>query len=155
MTLTTIFTGMEQGPEKIDANFKEIGGNLLEISSWTDAGMTYVNGYTKHTKDMANTLKYRTIKLGGVLIETQFAGWYDSTGSLKSTQGVVEVCKFPSGIFRSGLTLATNKIESISTGQYVGYGVNTGDSALTINLWWLTKEFAAGTEIQTNLCLSW
>lgn len=28
MALTTIFTGMEQGPEKIDANFKELNGDF-------------------------------------------------------------------------------------------------------------------------------
>lgn len=151
MTLTKIVTGMEKGPEAIDANFKD---NLLEISEWTNAGMTYVNGYSQHTNDMPNTLKYRTIKLGGVLIETQFRG-YINTPALKSTQGVVEICKFPSVIFKSGFPILSNKIESISSGQYVGYGVSTVDSALTINLWWITKEFAAGTEIQTNFCVNW
>lgn len=151
MALTKIFTGMEKGPEMIDANFKD---NLLEISAWTDAGMTYVNGYSQNTKDMPNTLEYRTIKLGGVLIETQFCGYF-VTPAIKSTQGVVEFCKFPSEIFRSGRKVQSNEIKSIATDQYVGYGANTDDSALTINLWWLTKEFAAGTSIATNLCLSW
>ncbi|MFC6170445.1 hypothetical protein [Loigolactobacillus jiayinensis] len=151
MTLTKIFSGMELGPEAIDANFKD---NLLEISAWTDAGMTYINGYSQHTIDMPNTLKYRTIKLGGVLIETQFGGFFDAP-ALKSTQGVVEVCKFPTEIFRSGLTLIFNKNCYISTGQYVMFGTNSDDSALTINLWGLTKEFTTRAMVQTNLCLSW
>lgn len=151
MALTKIFTGMEKGPEAIDANFKD---NLLEISAWTDAGMTYVNGYSQHTKDMPNTLKYRTIKLGGVLIETQFAGFFE-TPPLKSSQGVVEVCKFPTEIFRSDFSILSNKTDYISTGQYVTFGAHTDVSALTINLWGLTKEFTTRGEAQTNLCLSW
>lgn len=128
--------------------------NAIVVSPWTDSGITYINGYAQHTNDMPHALRYRTIKLGGVLIETQLTGWFN-TPPQKSTQGVVEVCKFPSEIFKSGFSILSNKIESISTGQYVGYGVNTDDSALTINLWWLTKEYTSGGEAQTNLCVSW
>ena len=151
MALTTIFTGMEKGPEAINKNFKD---NLLEISAWTDAGMTYINGNYPNSNDMANTLKYRTIKLGGVLMETQFCGWFNMP-AVNRTLGVVEISKFPSEIFRSGFALSSNRIESFSTDQYIAFGVNPDDSALYINLWPITKEFPDGKTIMTNLCVSW
>lgn len=151
MTLTTIVAGMEKGPEAIDANFKD---NLLEISDWSATGLTYLNGFSQHTIDMPNTLKYRTIKLGGVLIETQFAGFSDAP-ALKSTLGVVEICKLPSGILRSNFVNLSNQIESVATDQFVGYGIDTDRSALMVNLWGLTKELTDVGKIRTNLCVSW
>lgn len=43
MALTKIFTGMEKGPEAIDANFKELDGDITD-SGWQTAGITYLNG---------------------------------------------------------------------------------------------------------------
>lgn len=41
MALTKIFTGMEKGPEMIDANFKSVE---LADSGWQTAGITFING---------------------------------------------------------------------------------------------------------------
>lgn len=41
MALTKIFTGMEQGPEKIDANFKSV--EVID-SGWQRDGITFING---------------------------------------------------------------------------------------------------------------
>ncbi|MGK4058640.1 hypothetical protein AB0Y04_02755 [Loigolactobacillus coryniformis] len=151
MALTKIFSGMEKGPEAIDANFKD---NLLEISAWTDAGITYVNGWAGNTGDKPNTLKYRTINLGGVLIATEFAG-YVKQPALASSQGVVEICKIPSTIMKSAFTKNLSAVGYISTGQYAIFGLNTTDYALTINLWGLTKNLAAGATSQVNATFEW
>lgn len=41
MTLTTIFSGMEKGPEAIDANFKAV---YITDTGWQTDGITYING---------------------------------------------------------------------------------------------------------------
>ena len=151
MALTKIFTGMELGPEAIDKNFKD---NLLEISAWTDAGITYVNGWDGNTGDKPNTLKYRTINLGGVLIATEFAG-YVKQPALTSSQGTVEICKLPSTVMKSGFTKNLSAVGYISTVQYAIFGLNTTDYALTVNLWGLTKSLSAGGTTQVNATFEW
>lgn len=126
----------------------------LEISAWTDAGISFINGYTGNTSDMPNTLKYRTITFGGVLIATEFAG-YVKHPALTSSQGVVEICKLPSAIMKSAFTKNLSVTGFISTGQYTIFGLNTTDYALTINLWGLTENLAAGGAFQVNATFEW
>ncbi|MGK4058273.1 hypothetical protein AB0Y04_00880 [Loigolactobacillus coryniformis] len=149
MTLTKIFTGMEKGPEMIDANFKD---NLLEISGWSNAGITYVNGFSQHTNDMPNTLKYRTIKLGGILISTEFSGYFNNP-ALKSSQGVINVCNLPSNILKSSFSRESNSEKNLAKESgFLSFGIS--GSALRINIWEITKDLTAG-EIRTNYGIEW
>ncbi|MFC6170345.1 hypothetical protein [Loigolactobacillus jiayinensis] len=126
----------------------------LEISAWTDAGISFINGYTGNTSDMPNTLKYRTITFGGVLIATEFAG-YVKHPALTSGQGVVEICKLPSAIMKSAFTKNLSAIGYISTGQYTIFSLDTTDYALAVNIWGLTENLAAGGVFQVNATFEW
>jgi len=69
MALTKIFTGMELGPEAIDANFK-----ALEITDtgWITDGIVYANGFVK---DAVDPFAYRIVKFGeSGLINVYLAG---------------------------------------------------------------------------------
>ncbi|MGK4059025.1 hypothetical protein AB0Y04_04735 [Loigolactobacillus coryniformis] len=149
MTLTKIFTGMEKGPEMIDKNFND---NLLEISSWTDVGITYVNGFSEHTNDMANTLKYRTIKLGGMLIYTEFSGYFNNP-ALNSSQGIINICNLPSNILKSGFSRESNSEKNLANESgFLSFGIS--GSALRINIWEITKNLTAG-EMRINYGIEW
>lgn len=149
MTLTKIVTGMEKGPEAIDANFKD---NLLEISAWTDAGITYVNGFSQHTNDMPNTLKYRTIKLGGMLISTEFSGFFNNP-ALKSSQGIISVCNLPSNILKSDFSRESNSEKNLAKESgFVSFHIS--GSALRMNIYEITKDWTAG-EMVCNYGIEW
>lgn len=62
MELTEIFTGMENGPEAIQDNFKKINDNISD-TGWTNTGITYLNG-AKANND--GGLFYRRTSLFGV-----------------------------------------------------------------------------------------
>lgn len=69
MTLTKIFSGMEKGPEAIDANFKAVE---ITDSGWQTDGIVYANGFVK---DAADPFAYRIVKYGNSgLINVYLAG---------------------------------------------------------------------------------
>lgn len=131
-----------------------IKNQTLEVSAWTDAGISFINGYTGDIGDTPNTLKYRTITFGGALIATEFAGYVKSP-ALTSSQGVVDICKLPSGVMKAAFTKNLSTVLLVGTGQYAVVGLDTTDFALTINLWGLTKDLAAGTNFQVNATFEW
>lgn len=67
MDFTEIFSGMPQGPEAIQGNFKKISDSISD-TGWTNSGMTYLNG-TKASDD--GGVFYRKVSLfgGGYLVE--------------------------------------------------------------------------------------
>lgn len=69
MALTKIFTGMELGPEAIDANFKAVE---ITDTGWVTDGIVYSNGFVK---DAVDPFAYRIIKYGtSGLINVYLAG---------------------------------------------------------------------------------
>ena len=89
MTLTTIFTGMEKGPEAIDANFKAVDANSPTIlTDWSSDGITYQNGCTERA-DTSDTgkIRYRLMQLGDSKF-LSIIGWFD-VPALTSGQRIV------------------------------------------------------------------
>lgn len=67
--LTKIVTGMEKGPEAIDANFKAVE---ITDTGWITDGIVYANGFVK---DAADPFAYRIVKYGNSgLINVYLAG---------------------------------------------------------------------------------
>lgn len=68
MTLTKIFSGMEKGPEAIDANFKALD---ITDTGWQAAGITYLNGCAAL---VGNNERYRVVQTGSFkLVYIDFA----------------------------------------------------------------------------------
>lgn len=63
MDFTEIFSGMPQGPEAIQDNFKKISDNISD-TGWTNSGMTYLNGAKADSE--GGGLFYRRTSLFGV-----------------------------------------------------------------------------------------
>ena len=123
MALTTIFTGMEQGPEKIDTNFKTLDGSSPKIlTDWTSDGISYKNGCTENTADLPNRVQYRVIQLG----DTKFlsiVGWFNAP-ALDFDQQIV------------AFTLPVNVVSQVSKfGMIIGRELNSwGDILLGYDL---------------------
>ena len=66
MELTKIFTGMENGPEAIQDNFKKISDNISD-TGWRTDGVTFLNGSTPVADDPStpffNQPAYRVITI--------------------------------------------------------------------------------------------
>lgn len=95
MDLTKIFSGMELGPEAIDANFKAVE---ITDTGWITDGIVYANGFVK---DAADPFAYRIVKFGeNGLINVYLAG-NANKGSAKlglvNHQAVV-AATFPSAV---------------------------------------------------------
>lgn len=120
MALTTIFTGMEKGPEAIDANFKAVDGNSPKIlTDWTSDGITYKNGCSEKNDD-PNTpkIRYRLVQLG----DTKFLsiiGWF-LVPALNSGQKIV------------GFTLPSNIVSQVNKPRLmIGRELNNWGGSLT------------------------
>ena len=76
MALTKIFTGMENGPEKIDDNFSnletEINLQEIKVNEWSSSGITLLNGAQYYSD--ADHVFYRTIQLTGQYQLVQLSG---------------------------------------------------------------------------------
>ena len=87
MALTSITTGMEKGPEAIDANFKTLDGSSPKIiTDWSSDGISYKNGCTQNT-DTPNRIQYRIIKLGDSNF-LSLVGWFNAP-ALNLNQAIV------------------------------------------------------------------
>ena len=78
MALTKIFTGMAQGPERINDNFKALDVSSPKIlTNWSSDGITYKNGCSEKTDD-PNTpkIRYRLIQLGDSKF-LSIIGWFN------------------------------------------------------------------------------
>ena len=120
-TLTKIVTGMEKGPEAINANFD----NIITDTGWTKSGVTLLNGFSIGTKADSWGMQYRTIEFGSGIKLFQLAGALN-VPVMKSGQ-TTEALKLPVGILPpSGATAAMPM-----------FGSNTfsfGDQYLTFKL---------------------
>jgi hypothetical protein len=85
MALTKIFTGMEKGPEAIDANFESV--NTTD-SGWSSAGITYLNGFVA---DSSDPIGYRVVKIGGLIL-------FMLTGYISGTGADGDVAKLPTNL---------------------------------------------------------
>ena len=89
MALTKIFTGMELGPEAIDANFKALDVSSPKIlTNWSSDGISYKNGCSEKTDD-PNTpkIQYRLMQLGDSNF-LSITGWFN-VAPLDSGQKIV------------------------------------------------------------------
>jgi hypothetical protein len=97
----------------INTNFS----NVVKVSDWTNAGLTYLNGTTKNAAE----LKYRTAEFAGMHM-VQFAGWINFPAFPSS--GTLDAVAAPASLFTSQLSnnlgtvgLSGSKI----VGMYVTY----------------------------------
>lgn len=95
--LTNIFTGMEKGPEVIEANFEALNVDSPVVSAWSTTGITYKNSFAAYT-DATNTLHYRTIDSGGKRT-IELAGWV-KTPRLASNASSLAMCNIPMSLFK-------------------------------------------------------
>lgn len=130
--LTKIVTGMEKGPEAIDANFKTLDGNSPKIlTDWSSDGISYKNGCTEST-DTPNRIQYRVIQLNDSKF-LSIVGWYNAP-ALDFNQQIV------------AFTIPTNVVSQFNkfgfrTGQelnswgdsLLGYDLNTQTGDVTIH----------------------
>lgn len=80
MDLTKIFSGMDKGPEAIQANFEKLNAASGTGTEWIKAGLTPLNGFS------GTNLCWRMYKAGGLTL-IEFAGWC-TTVAVKSNQSV-------------------------------------------------------------------
>lgn len=97
MALTNIFTGMDKGPEAIQANFDALNSLATTKNDWTETGITYLNGFSRNG-DVP--LKYATIDLGNSTRMVCVQGWIKSA-QINWNSRVVGI-KLPTSIFKSG-----------------------------------------------------
>lgn len=62
MDLTKIFSGMDKGPEAIQANFEKLNAASGSGTEWSKAGLISLNGFG------GNNLCWRKYKAGGLTI---------------------------------------------------------------------------------------
>lgn len=80
MDLTKIFSGMDKGPEAIQANFEKLNAASGSGTQWSKAGLTSINGFD------GENLCWRQYKAGGLTI-LEFSGWC-TTPTVKQGQAV-------------------------------------------------------------------
>lgn len=80
MDLTKIFSGMDKGPEAIQANFEKLNAASGSGTQWSKAGLTSINGFG------GENLCWRQYKAGGLTI-LEFSGWC-TTPTVKQGQAV-------------------------------------------------------------------
>lgn len=80
MDLTKIFSGMDKGPEAIQANFEKLNAASGSGTEWSKAGLTSINGFG------GENLCWRQYKAGGLTI-LEFSGWC-TTPTVKQGQAV-------------------------------------------------------------------
>lgn len=68
MDLTKIFTGMDKGPEAIQANFDKLNGATGGGTEWSKAGLTPLNGFG------GTNLCWRKYEINGLKV-LEFSGW--------------------------------------------------------------------------------
>lgn len=128
-----------------------MAGQELVISEWTETGMAYVNGFTRNSNDPTNTLRYRTIKLGGKVVAVQFAG-YVITPSI-SPGGSTVMAKLPSGLLQSGFNHNSDRV-AIVQGEIaiIAAGIDSsGGGTLSISNAGDTAKTWAASSVQVNL----
>lgn len=124
MALTSITTGMEKGPEAIDANFKALEqlAAVQKATTHTD-GITLVNGATSSDA-------HYTVAVFGKLKIVHFDGGFkgiDIRGS-----GATGFAKIPASVV-SGTFLSTmGTVHHNGMGGYVDVSVNTQTGDLTV-----------------------
>lgn len=80
MDLTKIFSGMDKGPEAIQANFEKLNAASGSGTEWSKVGLISLNGFG------GNNLCWRKYKAGGLTI-LEFSGWC-TTPTVKQGQQV-------------------------------------------------------------------
>lgn len=68
MDLTKIFSGMDKGPEAIQANFEKLNAASGSGTEWSKAGLTSLNGFG------GANLCWRKYEINGLKI-LEFSGW--------------------------------------------------------------------------------
>lgn len=68
MDLTKIFSGMDKGPEAIQANFDKLNSAVGAGTSWSKAGLTSLNGFG------GSNMCWRKYEINGLKI-LEFSGW--------------------------------------------------------------------------------
>jgi hypothetical protein len=101
MDFTEIFSGMPQGPEAIQDNFKKISDNISD-TGWTNSGITYLNG-AKANKD--GGLFYRKASLFGVGYLVELRGVVIAP----SSAGSAYVIQLPQNITPAKVIFPTGK----------------------------------------------
>lgn len=86
MALTNIFTGMEKGPEMIDANFTAVAET---DTGWVSDGITMLNGFLK---DTGAPVSYRILTFGPIKM-LFVTGWV--AGPEMSANSKVNICQLP------------------------------------------------------------
>lgn len=115
MTLTKIFTGMEKGPEAIDANFKAL--NITD-TGWSSAGVVYLNGFGNTGKPF----KYRITNLGGVVMLWISGYANDAANKGLDIKNKTAIAKFPSAVVNYVNGSNYNNLSQV--GKWVSNGAN-------------------------------
>jgi hypothetical protein len=127
MALTSITTGMEKGPEAIDANFKALDANMITKIDWTETGITYLNGFSRNS-DIP--LKYAVVDLGNNTRMIGLTGWIKA-GRLNWASSAVGI-KIPTSIFKSGnYTLSTEGTIFPWNDLLISYNMNKSTGEIT------------------------
>ena len=96
MALTKIFTGMELGPEAIDANFKEYFG---ADTGYQNTGITYANGAKAYD---SNGVSYQMLSSTSGIGLITFGSISIPSTLIDSGNDPVPVVKFPSNVTVAG-----------------------------------------------------
>lgn len=129
MALTKIVTGMEKGPEAIDANFAVQQAQLDKViadTDWLNTGVTYLNGTAKNPYE----IKYRIITFSNGAKMGMVKGYIGNFSSKNNT--TIAVNGLPAEIVQC--------LNGYTVGRYVQLyeatmilNVDTSAHTLTIN----------------------
>lgn len=134
MALTKIFTGMAQGPEKINDNFNELDANFNRLSgdsNWKTSGITLGSGVRWYSDEAVSVGCFKVIDFGGgwqlVMIHGAVTGVTTSgTVIINLPKSIAPDMQYrytspATGLKHNRLLLDTNGnlvSENTSTGQY-------------------------------------
>lgn len=114
MALTKIVSGMEKGPEAIQANFD----GITATTDWTTTGISYLNGATGGDGDM---IRYRSTQIGARTL-------YEMTGylgvNLAASQSL-DVLKIPTNIAANLQSYQGRATPDADAGEFVRMDVGT------------------------------
>ena len=108
MDLTKIFSGMDKGPEAIQANFEKINSAVGDKVSSQSIQVTFINGFS-------GDISMKTYQLGSSRITT-IEGWFN-TGNATLTGGTAtEIFKVPANT-DIGMVFAWTNSSNMSNGR--------------------------------------
>lgn len=123
MDLTRIFSGMDKGPEAIQANFEKLNAASGSGTEWSKAGLTSLNGFG------GANLCWRKYEINGLKI-LEFSGWCKTVHlEGNASADIIQVSDDIKNMFGAYFAEASSIVSSAASG--LSFSTTNGRITLT------------------------